>query len=304
MRTWFTADTHFGHKNIIKYCNRPFKDLKEMNATLIKNWNERVSPNDIVIVLGDFAWEKDYSKIKERYLDKLNGNILIVRGNHDYSTLPFPNIFGLVIENDKEEMYCTHNPIDVNTAYKTNFVGHVHDLWKTKDVVCGETKTKLINVGVDVNNFYPISLECFSFFVLGAVLMFFVFTLALAAGYRTGLSFGSSMLPAFSECGIYIMDTKTEPQNVNDFEIIAFSTPYPINVSHRVLSNLKKSEQFLTKGDGNKRIDGLIEYKNFIGVVRVNIPIPKEICERKAIKVFPERRISTALRIPRIRALT
>ena len=67
MNTWITADCHFGHANIIKYCKRPFKDLEEMNAILIKNWNERVSPGDIVIVLGDFAWESSFDKIKERY---------------------------------------------------------------------------------------------------------------------------------------------------------------------------------------------------------------------------------------------
>ncbi len=158
MRTWFTSDLHFGHSNIIKYCERPFKDATEMDAVLIEKWNERVAPKDLVIVLGDFAWQKDYAEIKKRYIDNLNGIILLVRGNHDYSTLPFPDIFGLVIEGNKEELFCTHNPADANPAYKTNLVGHVHGLWKTKDVVCGETITRLVNVGVDVNSFYPISI--------------------------------------------------------------------------------------------------------------------------------------------------
>ena len=56
MKTFFIADTHFGHKNIIKYCNRPFANIEEMNETLIENWNKAVSAEDAVYILGDFAY--------------------------------------------------------------------------------------------------------------------------------------------------------------------------------------------------------------------------------------------------------
>lgn len=50
---YFTADTHFGHENIIKFCDRPFASVEEMDETLIANWNGRVRANDTVFILGD-----------------------------------------------------------------------------------------------------------------------------------------------------------------------------------------------------------------------------------------------------------
>lgn len=74
-----TADTHFGHANIIKHANRPFKDIEENDQTLINNWNEIVPSNGgIVYILGDFAW-RDHAK----YLHQLHGKKIIILGSHD-----------------------------------------------------------------------------------------------------------------------------------------------------------------------------------------------------------------------------
>ena len=79
---WFTSDLHFGHKNVIKFCNRPFADIKEMGEKLIENWNSCVKENDIIFVLGDVFWFNDSHSIK-KVLNKLNGIIYIIPGNHD-----------------------------------------------------------------------------------------------------------------------------------------------------------------------------------------------------------------------------
>ena len=75
---WFTADTHFSHANIIKYCARPFDNVEGMDRTLITNWNKVVEPKDIVYHLGDFCFRNP-----ERYLNALNGYIYFIYGNHD-----------------------------------------------------------------------------------------------------------------------------------------------------------------------------------------------------------------------------
>lgn len=68
---WFTSDQHFYHKNVIRYCNRPFKSLEEMHETLIQNWNKVVGPTDIVYILGDFAF-CGVARMKE-IVSRLNG---------------------------------------------------------------------------------------------------------------------------------------------------------------------------------------------------------------------------------------
>ena len=80
---WFTSDLHFGHRNVIRFCDRPYKNEKEMGEKLIENWNKTVGDNDIVFVLGDTFWFNDSHSIK-KVLGKLKGKqIYILPGNHD-----------------------------------------------------------------------------------------------------------------------------------------------------------------------------------------------------------------------------
>lgn len=79
---FFTSDLHFGHRNVINFCNRPFTDIKDMSEKLIENWNAVVNNNDIVFVLGDTFWFNDSRTIK-KVLEQLNGKeIYILPGNH------------------------------------------------------------------------------------------------------------------------------------------------------------------------------------------------------------------------------
>ncbi len=81
-----TSDTHFFHENIIKYSNRPFDNVDDMNEGLISAWNARIGPENTVYHLGDVAMGKRIGKDQSNLvniLNRLNGKIILVRGNHD-----------------------------------------------------------------------------------------------------------------------------------------------------------------------------------------------------------------------------
>jgi calcineurin-like phosphoesterase family protein len=80
---YFTADQHFGEQNIIKHCHRPFKTTNDMGAALIEAWNERVTPQDVTVVAGDFAYGMYKSNHVEPILKRLNGSKIFLLGNHD-----------------------------------------------------------------------------------------------------------------------------------------------------------------------------------------------------------------------------
>ena len=163
MRNWFTSDYHLGHANIIQHCERPFKDLKEMEDTIIKNHNSRVKPEDTVFFLGDFCFTNS-SGGKEgegegihakKYMERLNGNFVFVGGNHDRKNSLKTCIQGIFINLGGEEMYLTHKPSNFIDKVNVNLVGHVHEKWKSKMT----DSNILINVGVDVWGFKPIDIQ-------------------------------------------------------------------------------------------------------------------------------------------------
>ncbi len=158
MNQWFSADDHFGHGNIIKYCNRPFKDSNDMNSSLIRNWNQRVKPEDTVFHVGDFCFQRNNQSLKAEYWEKqLNGKIIHIKGNHDKNNSTKTIIERLVIRYGGKLINLVHNPEYADINYDINFTGHVHEKWSFKRIRRGEDFTDCINVGVDVNKFMPVS---------------------------------------------------------------------------------------------------------------------------------------------------
>lgn len=81
-KIFFTSDLHFGHENVIRFDNRPFETVEEMDAELIRRWNEKVGKGDLVYVLGDMIW-KTRNDTAEALIKSLNGQIILIKGNHD-----------------------------------------------------------------------------------------------------------------------------------------------------------------------------------------------------------------------------
>lgn len=81
-KIFFTADLHFGHENVIGFDKRPFATVEEMDAELIKRWNNKVGKGDLVYVLGDMIW-KSHNNDAESLIKSLNGQIILIKGNHD-----------------------------------------------------------------------------------------------------------------------------------------------------------------------------------------------------------------------------
>lgn len=78
---FYTSDLHFGHKNVMLFDHRPFADVEEMDAFIIKVWNSRVQPEDMVYILGDFCHKSE--KTPDWYLKRLKGHKTLIVGNHD-----------------------------------------------------------------------------------------------------------------------------------------------------------------------------------------------------------------------------
>ena len=80
-KVWFTSDLHFWHKNICKYCNRPYETIEEMNEAIIANWNSVIKEDDVVFVLGDLGF-CGIEKLRH-LMSQLKGKIFLIQGNHD-----------------------------------------------------------------------------------------------------------------------------------------------------------------------------------------------------------------------------
>ncbi len=146
---WVSADHHLGHENIINYCKRPFRSVEHMNRELIRRWNERVEEEDTVLYLGDFCFSRPEQGV-DYYVNQLNGEIIFVRGSHD-DKIKSPMV-SCVIKYYGIDWWCQHRPPE-KYRFTYNLCAHVHNLWKLKR----SGPRVVLNVGVDVWSFYPVS---------------------------------------------------------------------------------------------------------------------------------------------------
>lgn len=166
--TFFTSDTHFGHANIIRFCNRPFKNVEEMDEALIENWNQVVSDDDTVFHLGDFAFGG--SNVWKSIIPRLNGHINLIIGNHDRKNLRqgYMSSFGMVvpqlqIEIEGNPIYLNHYPfLCYGGSYRGvwQLFGHIHSGPNAEGLDISRLKTLFptqYDVGVDNNDYAPIS---------------------------------------------------------------------------------------------------------------------------------------------------
>jgi len=157
MNTFFTADTHWNHKNIIRYCNRPFSSIEEMNQALIDRWNSKVAPGDRVYHLGDFAFGKKEDILK--LTRALNGSTIIIEGSHDH--IGEPGNYGFSSKHPLLNISIDGTPITLcHYAMRVWHKSH-YDAWHLYGHSHGALRTpgKTLDAGVDSNNFEPLEFE-------------------------------------------------------------------------------------------------------------------------------------------------
>lgn len=148
---FFSADAHYGHHNVIKYSNRPFSNVDEMNHTLITNYNSVVSDNDYFIHVGDFTLAN--TEYANDIIRQLNGQKLFLIGSHDYWMKgKGPHIWERKIEG--EYIFASHYPHHSwpRSHYNSwHIFGHHHSTLKLDG--------KRYDVGIDNNNYFPVSFD-------------------------------------------------------------------------------------------------------------------------------------------------
>jgi calcineurin-like phosphoesterase family protein len=172
---FFTSDQHWGHENIIKFCDRPFSDVNHMREWLVNKWNETVQPEDFVVVLGDWAMGNREETLKVGL--RLNGHKMLVQGNHDdmskkytrqtYLDAGFEDIGSIEITDQSilinhNEVVLNHFPYAGDSQMEDRFAeyrpadnglwllhGHVHTEWRQRG--------RQINVGVDAWGGVPVN---------------------------------------------------------------------------------------------------------------------------------------------------
>jgi calcineurin-like phosphoesterase family protein len=165
---FFTSDPHFDHENIIKYCNRPFSSVEEMNEGIIEANNKIVKPNDELYILGDIVFGINPRRLAE-ILSRLNGNKIIILGNHDTTQYFTRDIYKYEFKHKIRSYHyrilelhgkqwggysptlCHYPMLSWNASFHGSFQLHGH----THGNIPFDPAVKRLDVGVDSNSFKP-----------------------------------------------------------------------------------------------------------------------------------------------------
>ncbi|SEO27868.1 Calcineurin-like phosphoesterase superfamily protein [Paracoccus alcaliphilus] len=160
MTTWFSADSHFGHANIITFCNRPCADVEAMDTHILAQYRARVGPEDDFWILGDFAISKvqgGHRREIAEIFQKIPGRKHLILGNHDKAwvrALGWNSIRDTAdVTVEGQRLFLFHYPMITFPGARhgaLQLFGHVHDNW--------QGSRNSVNVGVDVWDFRPVSL--------------------------------------------------------------------------------------------------------------------------------------------------
>lgn len=163
---YFTADTHFDHVNIIRFCNRPFATVEEMNETLIANWNRKVHSNDTVYILGDMFFR---TADPEPILCQLKGKKHLITGNHDSQWMKkvkldrwFASVQPYLETSDGQHtLTMCHFPMVTWNHQSRSYMihGHIHENTDMDYWPLLVARERVLNAGCDINNFEPVSFE-------------------------------------------------------------------------------------------------------------------------------------------------
>jgi calcineurin-like phosphoesterase family protein len=157
MSTFLISDTHFGHAAIIRMCQRPFADVREMDGMMIANWNAVVRPDDTVIHLGDFAHRYDATKLPKLFAS-MNGHKHLIKGNHDDAAtlaLPWESVRDIAyLSIDSQNVVLCHYALRTWPRIRKGALmlyGHSHGRLPGNVQSC--------DIGVDVLGFAPVRLN-------------------------------------------------------------------------------------------------------------------------------------------------
>ena len=158
---WFSSDTHFSHSNILKYCNRPYSNVEEMDDLIFKNFRSCLKKGDTLFFLGDLTFDKMKAVEFFDMLESIGVVCTFIFGNHDHKRVRsvvkkrcFNTSNMLDIEVEGIPMTLSHYAMRVwNKSHygAWNLFGHSHGTL--------ESIGKQLDVGVDSNGFKPISFE-------------------------------------------------------------------------------------------------------------------------------------------------